>query len=298
MALSKTKDTFERALIDRFLPDKPEDGIDVDKIAHYTQVKTILDIVGKGGITSLWATGLRYLNDRQEMNHGTKVLQKVALTMQGIDSIVNTLDQLVDAPDVYQVSFSGAPDELGQWRGYGKDGQGCSIIVEKTSVASAASVSGWVIYEESAQEAFAKAIISEVSKLNLPLGDDLLSTYMVVAASFMKHPGFRPEREYRLLLLPGKNEQYKMRSSGDRLAPYVDVFKPENEDGQFDASVRLIPAPIILKEILVGPSWQLSEIEKEDFDRHHVPLGIARQLARHKIDNVDVNPSRIPYDPR
>src|SRR5262245_46235191 len=85
------------------------------RVAHYTRLETLLHILGPGGVKSLRATGIRYLNDRNELTHGLRILNEDPES----EKFKSAFAQIENAsPDVYQVSFSGAPDELGQWRGY------------------------------------------------------------------------------------------------------------------------------------------------------------------------------------
>ena len=287
---------FDRKRIEAHLPELTEDGKAIEEIAHYSRLETLLHVIRPGGIGSFWATGLRYLNDRQELLHGLSVFRASSPS----NTISQALDQLEEAPDVYQVSFSGAPDELGQWRGYANNGIGCSIAVERKGVYAAASVAGWVIYDEKKQRAFAKKVLKALSGPNAVKDPDLLGNYLLAAAAFMKDEGFSPEKEYRLLVIPGSGESYHSRPMGDRIAPYVDVFEPliPHPGKAVPDSARTFPSTITVNRILLGPGWQLSGLDKGALAQHHVARGVARHLEKFGLDTVDVVSSRIPYDPR
>ena len=248
------------------------------KVAHYTRLETLLHLLGPGGITSLRATGIRYLNDRNELTHGLRILNQDP----GSEKFKAAFAQIESAsPDVYQVSFSGAPDELGQWRGYANNGIGCSVEVDRSALDQAGTFSGWVIYDETAQKTFAASVVQALRSIRP--GAEEAGIYLLAAASFMKHPGFAPEMEFRVLLVPSDSNTYQMRVSGDRLAPYFDLLQPGTL--------------IAVSRVLLGPGWQLGTLSKEQFIRHHVPLGVQRLLTLHGIA-AQIEPSSIPYDPR
>lgn len=181
------------------------------------------------------------------------------------------------------MSFSGNPDELGQWRGYGANGMGCCLVTEASEVHRVADVAGWVLYEAGEQQALAEEVLD---RLRPETDLDVIGQTLVAAASFMKHEGFRPEQEFRLLKFPDEAE-IRFRETGDRLVPYVDFL---NEPPR--------PSPLRVEKILIGPGWQLSRLSGSDFQRHHVVQGIRRLLDVRGLNATDIQSSRIPYDPK
>lgn len=181
--------------------------------------------------------------------------------------------------DAFQMSFSGDPDELGQWRGYASNGMGCSVVTDAIAVKNVADVAGWVIYKERDQRAFAYKVLA---KLRKERDLSFIQQVLVAAASYMKHPGFESEKEFRLLQFPASS-QVEFKETANRLVPFFD----------FLGGVRALP----ISQIFVGPGWQLRRLKPEEFGRNHVVEGIRRLLeARSMI--VDVLPSEIPYDPQ
>jgi hypothetical protein len=79
---------------------------------------------------------------------------------QEIDNLVRSPSALVE--DIYSLSFSGNPDELGQWRGYADGGFGCCIVTSVVDVYKVADVAGWVIYKPRARATFARKVIDHL----------------------------------------------------------------------------------------------------------------------------------------
>lgn len=257
-------------------------------VAHYTRIGALCHFIpeNSSGWGSAWATPVQFLNDRQELSMGLGILQRIASQTpqsgQGVRTaiyeLLTTLGEL--ETDAFQMSFSGNADEIGQWRGYAANGIGCSLVTDALEVKSVADVAGWVLYDLAKQEALARKVLNGLR----PEKDaTLIKQALVAAASYMKHKGFRPEKEFRLLKFPAASDVC-FRESGDRLVPYVDYLK-----GQ---------APLPISRILIGPTWQLSDLPTSEFLRNHVVLGIQRLLTARGLYSTSIEPSRIPYDPR
>jgi len=111
------------------------------KLWHYTSIE------GFYGITTtkqIYATDLRFLNDREEFTHARKLTEELIQESPetgpngyGLREIVRqTIKYLFDPgigplrPDYLQffvVSFSAAEDQLSQWRGYSRGSSGASL---------------------------------------------------------------------------------------------------------------------------------------------------------------------------
>ena len=178
------------------------------------------------------------------------------------------------------MSFSGNPDELGQWRGYASNGMGCSITTDIVAIKTVADVAGWVIYDTAKQKTFARKVLAQ---LRQETDDDLVARTLIAAASFMKHKGFQPEMEFRLIKFPYLGD-VKFRESGDRLVPYIDYLRGTN--------------PLPVRRVIIGPGWQLARLGSAELSRHHVVQGIDRLLKARRLHNVAIESSTIPYDPK
>ncbi len=268
-------------------------------VSHYTDLGTLPYLLRKEGspyvrgLGSLWATSVRFLSDRQEFTAGWETLREDAAKIErgiALDPRLGAVRQLLDSDDaglglsVYSVSFSGAPDELGQWRGYANDGYGASVVLSRSILdahlgTQPDTLCGPVVYAPVEQGEFARRLLVEIHEQGLTL--DEASQALQLAAVFMKHPGFSAEREYRLVRV--STNVYRMRESRRRLVPYLDPL-----DG-------LEPVP--LEKVIVGPAWQLPRQEDPAFQRHHVTLGVRMTLDLCGLADVDVVRSAIPYDP-
>lgn len=280
---------FDRSLIEDALP-----PVASASVAHYTKIGTLCDFLSSSppGWGSAWATPVQFLNDRQELSLGLEVLKKIAtqppqpgpMVTTAITDLLTTFGAL--NTDAFQMSFSGDPDELGQWRGYAANGMGCSVVTDALEVKRVGDIAGWVLYDSAEKEKFARAVIDKLSKENDP---NLIGQALAAAASYMKHDGFRHEMEFRLLKFPDLSE-VGFRESGDRLVPYTDYLK--------GASRLPAPKPLPINKILVGPGWQLYGKASGELACHHVAQGIQRLLEARGLQQVSIESSRIPYDPK
>lgn len=176
-------------------------------VAHYTRIGTLCHFIpaGSAGWASAWATPVQFLNDRMELSLGLDVLSAEAKQSGTVtQTVLDSLQELLTSAgrvetDAFQMSFSGNPDDLGQWRGYAANGMGCSVVTDALAVKGAADVAGWVIYDPQAQAVFARKVLD---RLRAQTDPDVIQQVLVAAASFMKHKGFRPEQEFRLLKFP------------------------------------------------------------------------------------------------
>ena len=224
-----------------------------------------------------------------ELVLGLEVLREIANKRPQSSFTVRTkLRNLLSTPgrlqtDAFQMSFSGNADELGQWRGYAANGVGCSVVTDTLAVQNVADVAGWILYDEKKQRAFARKVLRLLRNETDP---NTIEKVLVAAACYIKHGGFRPEQEFRLLKFPQISD-IRFRESGDRLVPYVDYLF-----GQ---------PPLPVKLIVIGPGWQLSHLMNSDpaaFARHHVVQGIKRLLDARGLSNIGIESSKIPYDPK
>jgi len=273
---------FDRTIIEDQLPE-----IKADPIAHYTRIGSLCHFLldKQPGWSSAWATPVQFLNDRMELALGLEVLREVANQKPVAANRVRVIiDYLISdggrlETDAFQMSFSGDPDELGQWRGYASNGMGCAIVTDALSVQGAADIAGWMVYAPKKQRAFAYKVLSRLRKVT---DNDVIEKVIISAASYMKHDGFSAEKEFRLLKFP-RTDDVRFRETGHRLVPFVDYLYGAR--------------PLPISRIIIGPGWQLSRVTNAEFTKNHVVQGIRRLLAARGLHGVPVLPSNIPYDP-
>ena len=221
------------------------------------------------------------------------MLREVAAgsTLQGFPDKrrIQDIVQLLQSDDaslglsVYSTSFSGAPDEIGQWRGYADDGYGASVVVSREAVQKGLgrlerTLCGPVLYDDGDQFDLCVRILTKLYSSEISL--EQVQTALECAAVFVKHIGFTSERKYRLVRV---DETYQVRESRRRLVPYLDPLEKQE--------------PLAIKSIILGPAWQLGTLTEAEFQRHHVTLGVRRTLDLFGLDSVPVHRSAIPYDP-
>lgn len=258
-------------------------------VAHYTRIGTLVHFFPSGSKTwaSAWATPVQFLNDRKELSLGLEVLQRIAgqapraarKTRDIIDNVLSSFGSL--ETDAFQMSFSGNPDELGQWRGYGANGMGCAVVTNARSVKAVADVAGWIIYEPKRQAKFASKVLNGLQHESDP---DLIEKTVIAAACYMKDEGFAPEQEFRLLRFP-KLVDIQFRESGNRIVPFVDFLKD-------------VKKTLPVQRVIIGPGWQLSGLKAAELSRNHVVQGIHRLLSARTMYGTEIKSSKIPYDPR
>lgn len=235
---------------------------------HYTSVDALLSIVRT---KSLWATNVRYLNDSSESELGLALMREVAeearTTATGIDSeILAYLVEWLDSrrPEnaaVYVLSFSTAHNQLSQWRGYTKYGQGVCLSIDSGLLVRRMQAQGWTFqncrYKRTSQLTWADAILSRVRReaatrifgagqykkdeLDAVL-HNCLSDLLQVAAT-IKHQAFEQEHEVRFIspMMNSNDPRIAYRPGGSMPIPYVN-FRLAHDAGD-----------LVLHEVMVGP---------------------------------------------
>jgi hypothetical protein len=111
-----------------------------EKLWHYTSIEGFQGIVaGK----SMWATDLRFLNDREEFIHARNIANKIVAEAPELDAdgflnrefLAKAVTLAFDSGplanlQVFVASFSAAEDQLGQWRGYSHGSSGMSLAFD------------------------------------------------------------------------------------------------------------------------------------------------------------------------
>ncbi|HEX9947387.1 MAG TPA: DUF2971 domain-containing protein [Allosphingosinicella sp.] len=240
---------------------------------HYTDAAGLMGML-KGG--KVWATDYRFLNDKSEVGHSKAIIREILadrLKGSGSDDLKKLYAEILAYQDMDPVedpflfSFSEDPDDLSQWRGYARDGQGFTIgFCGPTLYALALPEEAHfglikVEYVHDRQKEIFQRILSEIEgELTSALTGrrsrraDCI-TYAAEAfdgavdtrAVLNKHRSFRSEREWRLIsvvAIDDPDREQRVRSRGSRLVRYVELPMDAPEPGKLP-----------IKRIGVGPGF-------------------------------------------
>ncbi|WP_336628213.1 MULTISPECIES: DUF2971 domain-containing protein [unclassified Microbacterium] len=269
-----------------------EDGL----IYHYTDASGLLGIAKSG---KLWLTDVTYMNDRRELDYGIEVLrealkprlsalQRAAALNPGEESpegnisrviggVISELSRMLKPDDpgfrVFAACFCEEGDLLSQWRGYAKGVGGFSLGFDPDILArdkGGASPLVKVAYGPSEAQSLIEAIMPRIAPQ--PTGHPGAHAYtqaeqIVPIIARIKHPGFREEREHRLI------HRYWGRGGGDLRA--TDSGLVSYVERPFDINA--------IRRIIVGPSAD---------DRN---LRAAYDLANSVGKGIEVVRSAIPF---
>lgn len=265
-----------------------------DILYHYTTLSGLKGIIENGKI---WATNILYLNDSEEFFNAREAFNSVFETMWDTPKIMDVLakeekdflsllgrriekifEYNEDGFKVFVSSFSESADKLSQWRGYCPDGSGICVgfdfislddlagcqlekcIYVKQSMSSSEEQDGFNRVFEFIKgylekfQSFKKDQNREEKKE--PLLQSFERDFLEFAAK-VKHPGFKEENEWRLILTLDDTVDKKIlyRSGKSMLIPYIEI-NIKDEDGYLN-----------IPDLWVGPTPhpELSRISIVDF---------------------------------
>ncbi|WP_436881493.1 DUF2971 domain-containing protein [Enterobacter asburiae] len=264
------------------------------KIYHYTDLNGFKGIVESN---SLWATNIYFLNDREEFHHGYKCFLNALdhiddnYVLDGVkEQVQSMLSHFMkhQGMHIYSISFCSIPDQLSQWRGYGKN-QGICIEFEENELSDVLNDGDYemenesVIYTEENSTIEAKEEINRLISSNGPGAEDIrkdsfargvyLQFLMKKYIPFFKHSGFKEEKEYRFVFTASQRvPDVSFRISGNGYIPYI-ILSPVNK------------AKLPIKKIIVGPTNNFEEVK----------AGIRFLLDYKGFANVVIEESKVPY---
>jgi Protein of unknown function (DUF2971) len=285
---------------------------------HYTSLDVLLKILNSG---ILWASNLRYLNDSSEYAHLLVVVdrrvQELLVKADGqraahLALLSRILRKNMDR-DVFAACFSTKKDDLNQWRGYCPPGLGVCIGFPSVALRATTHFAAATEWVKDALQLNEDALLSQLGPVPVLNEDAPLSQLGPVAyladdsrfdaviekacepptqefnsspafvglltasiAQFYKHDSFREEQEWRIHVgatpRTGKVEGVQFRIGKSTLVPYVEIQLRSRQ-------------PAFISEIIVGPSPNISlSVE-----------AVRALLAEHKMYDVPVTPSAVPY---
>jgi len=241
-----------------------------DLLYHYTTTQGLIGILDSD---CLWATEVRFLNDVSEASYGREVVLEALRAAIKAEQDKGRLRNLRTALSYFTprlgwdmssivVCFSEQPDQLSQWRAYGRGGgfaigfDRSALEQERTFADAPAFYLVPVMYERSAQLRAAAGSIRQY--LDHPKMAKLESGEGVAVALFLqvavfKNVAFEEEREWRAVTHVGVNPcPLKFRPSPWGPTPY----------GTFPLrTAHDATSPV--REVRVGPSLTRTRSEPE-----------------------------------
>lgn len=205
-------------------------------LAHYTSIHTLEAILRN---KEFWLSNPLYMNDLEEVRFGIsegfpafmtsqaleaacRTPQRAALLRQHFDSYFRKFDRehVLDTY-VFCLSEHDAEDNdglLSMWRGYAANGNGAAIVFDTAQLIARENtplIIARVVYAttEDRRKWIANKIEALAYQISvLAISDDKLHIpafaffeRLKMFALFTKHPGFREEREWRVVYLPERD---------------------------------------------------------------------------------------------
>lgn len=250
--------------IRRFKPGallKPEDLLwNPQTLFHYTTREGLVAILSSG---TVWATGIRFLNDASEYIYAQSTFVKKLSEIrervvepphsEELDEAIRQLSELTAHIFVFCLSRHG--DLLSQWRAYGQPGNGYSIgfdaptldeIIRRKRGMQLAAVcydprQQWDLMNRMEIEAVKKC--RATSEDPRAFGKALCDVFLDVAP-IIKDPAFEEEDEWRLVLrlADAASPQVRHRVGPSMLVPYVPIGLKTKE------------RPLPIQTIIIGPN--------------------------------------------
>ena len=234
------------------------------QLFHYTDLSGFQSIVANH---DLWLSHLRYSNDEEEMVHGQRLVMEVIEDQRKaqpsperiafLDSVRQELSQQVD---VYICCFCLQDDLLSQWRGYGANGSGVSIMIDPNEfewLTGPDSPPGgllrvWsVFYDEQLQRNIVRGLL-DAGINQLGMADERAKDTAAALQFFVptfKNASFSGEQECRLVFTPAASFQLspRFRVRGGVLLPYFSL----KDLRQLRPGV---PEQLPIRGVRIGPS--------------------------------------------
>ncbi|MFK3672422.1 DUF2971 domain-containing protein [Leifsonia aquatica] len=276
-------------------------------VYHYTDARGFLGILEN---RRLWLTDLAFMNDREElifavdevlhavearrhllepdarMDDPEDAIRSRVNVLLGIEQHLVDLREGVEVLRAYAACFCDDGDQLSQWRGYAGGTSGFALGFDRSKIdqlaigAGVGAKLGRVHYGVEAPEI--ETLVAELAMYaSAHPGVEAEYQYQDVVnlLSRIKNPGFREERESRLVaLLAHDPSRLSFRATASGLAPYLECpFPPE-----------------ALVEVVVGPG------ERQDVHALAARQAIDKHGFRGSVDpffdfKVRVRKSTISY---
>ncbi|TXC79088.1 DUF2971 domain-containing protein [Paraburkholderia azotifigens] len=245
-------------------------------LCHYTDLNGFVGIVDSAGF---WLSDHRFLNDAQEFEDGRiltiSLLRRMAEKKRYknfrdvLGNVAASLEQHKEDP-YYVCSFSKVPDSLDQWRAYGQNGAGISIVFGNSSGGRSpfnlppVLVTRKVVYDDHAK---ARILLAEIRKyafeyeLDVKHGNTIreddwvsqMTTWLSMNFINFKHKAFASEQEVRLIVATDHIKEFhelKHRAGKYGIVPYVSTGGWNQDNLASESESFRLP----IEEVRVGPA--------------------------------------------
>jgi hypothetical protein len=196
-----------------------------DKLYHYTNAEGLVGIVSSN---RLRASHFSFLNDKGEFDYCKRLIAELTTECSACDTAFDRfrgmLDELgshINQTDAFIISLCGDGDSLHAWRAYGDGGRGYSIGLVAREIGLRVPPDrqepGFsllpVIYDKAQQQAILRPKVEQVLehlKDRRATEPNTFPEYLALEELFgkclteivsFKHPAFRGEEEYRIVVI-------------------------------------------------------------------------------------------------
>lgn len=261
-----------------------------ETLYHYTSAYGLFGILSSG---ILRASNFSYLNDSTEIQYGRKLAQDMLLKYINEDYIpksikemlsltVEALEDIGKGIDIYLACFCVDADLLSQWRGYGSvKGRYCiGFNTEKLPDGPKYNLYR-VIYEQKEQKGKLESVIRDAIIAMEDCASDefksevakVLTKKIIDVICCLKHPGFREEKEWRVVFRAESIDNIKFDTSNGLIKPFIEIWK----------ATRSKKLPV--SEILIGSSRFIANLLKS----------VELLLLKYDYKDVEVKESSVPF---
>lgn len=265
-------------------------------VYHYTTQKAFLNIISSG---ALRCSHIRFMNDSKEHIYLVESIEGALgrkLASSSLDSREKFLYEYIarefrlvrwhlPRTHHYICCFSAIPDDLNQWRGYGKSIPSYSIGFQWDSLIKLAKASGFsdaqiaVTYDKdigtqildeyykrfhnAMNDVFRNQELNEASARER-MADALVEGVPLIGARY-KHSGFESEKEYRLIFYSGQHE-LNYDTCQSYIKPYIEFDIGEDQIKKIVKEIWVGPGPN-MDLAIDGAKMFLSHLGFEDVDK-------------------------------
>lgn len=271
---------------------------------HYT---TPIGLLGISNSKKIWATDLRFLNDKKEFQHSLDITHSIIEGFFKVDDNPKKLKGLnYDfmeylrinlekkwSPEVYVASFTEKGDLLSQWRGYcHKGGFSIGFHFELLSQIAKNHDSFLVpcVYDFKIQKQMLEELLvlhskkyDQVIKDNDQMNSDELANNILnnliislfALAPMLKHESFKEEKEWRIVSsnILSVMPDIQFRANESTIIPYIEISLCQSEE------------EIAFKKIFIGPA-SINQYSKE---------AVLQLLRKNRVPKNAIRLSNAPY---